>query len=127
MTAAACSSVSTADRARYDRLYYQDAVFEDFLNQRELPADLVCPVHQAPLKDFDAYISDGMCVELSKKYVRAKLLLFPYSYWIVPSCSCVSVGELYLPVKACPECRQAELVWRKKHGWPTREWGTWIE
>ena len=77
-----------------------------------------CHVHHIPTVEMIVPSYGGLCSQPSSKYVRARLRLFPNSYWHVQSCSCV---DPTLPAIrwVCPACRAAERTWRSLHGWST--------
>ena len=79
--------------------------------------ELVCHVHHEATVEFMTRENAGMCLEPRRShrpYMKARVHLFPNSYWETDSCFCESFGHLAF-VRICPKCRAAEREWRRQH------------
>jgi hypothetical protein len=79
--------------------------------------EAVCHIHQVETVEFLTKEVAGMCVEPSlrdRPYMKARVHLFPNSFWDTYSCFCEPMGSLR-QVRVCPKCREAERSWRAAH------------
>ena len=108
---ASCAS----GRLREERLKEFWSLQDDSFEQQN-PVE-VCPVHNLTTIECLVPVADGMCVEPGRSYLKSLTRDFPYSFWSVRSCSCVSFGTVHVIRRVCTACRAAERRWLAKHGY----------
>lgn len=74
----------------------------------------VCPVHGTPTVSMEVPVADGM-MAYERKYMKARVRRFPYSFGYVWSGSCESWGDRSEFRAVCPKCREEEKRWRQHH------------
>ncbi len=113
--AASCTGLTSHEMNTYMELQYSQ------YDHGTLKGQAQCRFHHVSTVPWEVPERPGMCVVPSGEYleyVRSRLRYFPNSYWDVNSCFCTG-GQLSVPRRVCPTCRQLELEWRRRHGWPT--------
>jgi hypothetical protein len=115
MMLAGCSyRVSPEELATFGQLRTPQGAFAE---------EAICHLHRIETIEFVTKELAGMCVKPScrlRPYIKARVRLFPNSYWDTRSCSCEPLGGIRF-VRVCPACRDAERLWRSEHGMPLDE------
>lgn len=74
----------------------------------------VCPLHGAPTIAQEVPVVDGMTA-VDRKYMKARVRRFPYSFMALYSGGCEFMGERSEERPVCPKCREEEERWLQRH------------
>lgn len=75
----------------------------------------ICPVHGSPLKDDTVRIVYGL-IEHRNGIHNAQRDKFPWANDLIEGGCVVSTeSPKFGPVRYCPACREAKLLWRSEH------------
>jgi hypothetical protein len=99
----------------------QRALYEQLSSSDSDPYVEVCPIHRIPTEVRSVPAYGGFAVLPPKRYIRARLRLFPYSFLDTETGWCEQTSTLYVERWVCPACRAAEIKWRHRHGYELPE------
>jgi hypothetical protein len=96
----------------------------------DLQREVTCSVHHVATRESIIPAFGGMSVMPPRSYVRARIRAFPNSWLYVNTGWCEQGAVLPVSRWYCPECRRAELRWRRVHRYPlpqqiSKETGDW--
>lgn len=99
--------------------YYRTLLDDALIPDEDGLGDRICRRHHIETELREVPIVDGLCID-PPRYPRARVRQFPNSFLYVLSCLCEGQSLYNVERRVCPKCRQADIVWHRRHDytWP---------